>query len=162
VSSYMELHISPNSLVDIHVAEVAIGEDGILSETFVHNHVKNVWSFVAFTSLTGKSTRPRMHNRIASTPSRSEKAVAPPVALSITEPNMVFTMPVLPLVLVNAPFPLDFVVAPNGVGRLESVIPIEEVTEPQPPALPEISPKTCNFLDPWRLRRVFVLLLGEA
>jgi hypothetical protein len=40
VSSYMELHISPNSLIDFHVAEAVIGEDGILSETFVHNRIQ--------------------------------------------------------------------------------------------------------------------------
>jgi hypothetical protein len=90
------------------------------------------------------------------------KPVAPPVALPIAEPNMVVTMPVLPLVLANTPFPLDCVVAPNGVGRLESVIPTEAVAEPPPPAVPEISPKPCSFLDPLRLRRARVLLLGEA
>jgi hypothetical protein len=38
-SSFMELHISPNSLIDFHEAELAIGNDRILSENFVHNHV---------------------------------------------------------------------------------------------------------------------------
>jgi hypothetical protein len=69
---------------------------------------------------------------------------------------------VLPFMLLNPAVPLDFVTEPNVVGVEVSVTTTWAFAVPPPPAVPDITPKTCNFLDPLRLRRILVLLLVEA